>query len=90
MIAFIVYANEDGSEVSVVQVHPDAESMMLHMAGRAAVRIGSSRRANEVTARSSFELIYALKSATRRAAYQSSHRSLSSLAMNSRSSPTSA
>ena len=31
MIAFNVYANEDGTEVSVVQVHPDAESMMRHM-----------------------------------------------------------
>ena len=28
MIAFNVYANEDGTEVSVVQVHPDAESML--------------------------------------------------------------
>ena len=31
MIAFNVFANEEGTEVSVVQVHPDAESMMLHM-----------------------------------------------------------
>lgn len=31
MIAFNVYANEEGDEVSVVQVHPDAESMLLHM-----------------------------------------------------------
>jgi quinol monooxygenase YgiN len=31
MIAFNVYASEDGTEVSVVQVHPDAESMMFHM-----------------------------------------------------------
>jgi quinol monooxygenase YgiN len=31
MIAFNVYANENGTEVSVVQVHPDTESMMFHM-----------------------------------------------------------
>jgi hypothetical protein len=31
LIAFNCYANEDGTEVSVVQVHPDAESMLLHM-----------------------------------------------------------
>lgn len=31
LIAFNAYANEDGTEVSVVQVHPDAESMMVHM-----------------------------------------------------------
>lgn len=31
MIAFNGYANEDGTEVAVVQVHPDAASMMLHM-----------------------------------------------------------
>jgi len=31
MIAFNLFANEEGTEVSVVQVHPDAESMMLHM-----------------------------------------------------------
>ena len=31
IIAFNIYANEEGDEVSVVQVHPDAESMMLHM-----------------------------------------------------------
>lgn len=31
MIAFNGYANEEGSEVSVVQVHPDAASMALHM-----------------------------------------------------------
>ena len=29
--AFNAYANDDGTEVSVVQVHPDAESMMAHM-----------------------------------------------------------
>ena len=32
MIAFNGYANEDGTEVSVVQVHPDAASMAFHMA----------------------------------------------------------
>ena len=31
MIAFNGYANEEGTEVSVVQVHPDAESMAFHM-----------------------------------------------------------
>jgi hypothetical protein len=31
MIAFNGYANEYGSEVSVVQVHPDAASMAFHM-----------------------------------------------------------
>ena len=31
MIAFSIYASDDGTEVSVVQVHPDAASMMLHM-----------------------------------------------------------
>ena len=31
IIAFNIYANEEGDEVSVVQVHPDADSMMLHM-----------------------------------------------------------
>jgi hypothetical protein len=31
VIAFNEYANEDGSEVSVVQVHPDAASMEFHM-----------------------------------------------------------
>ena len=31
MIAFNLFANAEGTEVSVVQVHPDAESMMLHM-----------------------------------------------------------
>ena len=31
IIAFNAYANDDGTEVSVVQVHPDAESMMVHM-----------------------------------------------------------
>ena len=32
MISFNAYANEDGTEVAVVQVHPDAASMELHMA----------------------------------------------------------
>jgi hypothetical protein len=31
LIAFNCYLNEDENEVSVVQVHPDAESMLLHM-----------------------------------------------------------
>ena len=31
MIAFNAYANEDGTEVAVVQLHPDAASMELHM-----------------------------------------------------------
>ena len=31
MIAFNAYASEDGREVAVVQLHPDAASMELHM-----------------------------------------------------------
>jgi len=31
LIAFNEYADENGSEVAVVQVHPDAESMEFHM-----------------------------------------------------------
>jgi hypothetical protein len=31
LLAFNEYANEEGTEVSVVQVHPDAASMELHM-----------------------------------------------------------
>ena len=31
LIAFNEYANENGTEVAVVQVHPDAGSMALHM-----------------------------------------------------------
>jgi hypothetical protein len=31
VIAFAAYVNEDGTEVSGVQVHPDAASMELHM-----------------------------------------------------------
>ncbi len=31
LIAFNEYASEDGREVAVVQVHPDAESMEFHM-----------------------------------------------------------
>jgi hypothetical protein len=31
LIAFNEYANEDGTEVSVVQIHPDADSMEFHM-----------------------------------------------------------
>jgi biotin carboxylase len=32
VIAFNEYVNEDGTEVAVVQVHPDADSMVFHMA----------------------------------------------------------
>lgn len=31
MIAFHLYRNEEGTEVSVVQVHPDMDSMLWHM-----------------------------------------------------------
>jgi quinol monooxygenase YgiN len=31
LIAFNFYTNEDGTEVSIVQVHPDADSMLFHM-----------------------------------------------------------
>jgi hypothetical protein len=31
LIAFNEYASEDGTEVGVVQIHPDAESMDFHM-----------------------------------------------------------
>jgi hypothetical protein len=31
LLSFNFYFNEDESEVSVVQVHPDADSMLLHM-----------------------------------------------------------
>ena len=31
LIAFNEYVNEEGTEVAVVQVHPDAESMAFHM-----------------------------------------------------------
>jgi hypothetical protein len=31
LLAFNEYANEDGTEVGVVQVHPDAQSMRFHM-----------------------------------------------------------
>ena len=31
LLAFNEYANEEGTEVSVVQVHPDADSMAFHM-----------------------------------------------------------
>jgi hypothetical protein len=31
MIAFNEYANEEGTEVAVVQVHPDVDSMVFHM-----------------------------------------------------------
>jgi hypothetical protein len=31
LIAFNEYSNDDGTEVGVVQIHPDAESMELHM-----------------------------------------------------------
>jgi hypothetical protein len=31
LIAFNEYANQEGTEVAVVQVHPDADSMVFHM-----------------------------------------------------------
>lgn len=31
MIAFNFYASEDGADVSTVQIHPDAESLDLHL-----------------------------------------------------------
>lgn len=31
MIAFNAYANEDGTEVAVAQLHPDSASMEIHM-----------------------------------------------------------
>jgi hypothetical protein len=31
LLAFNEYANEEGTEVGVVQIHPDAESMELHI-----------------------------------------------------------
>jgi hypothetical protein len=31
LIAFNEYADEDGAEVGVVQIHPDSESMAFHM-----------------------------------------------------------
>jgi biotin carboxylase len=31
LIAFNEYVNEDGTEVAVVQIHPDADSMRFHM-----------------------------------------------------------
>lgn len=31
VIAFNEYANDDGTEVAVVQIHPDADSMAFHM-----------------------------------------------------------
>ena len=31
LLAFNEYANEEGTEVTVVQVHPDADSMVFHM-----------------------------------------------------------
>jgi hypothetical protein len=31
LIAFNEYANEEGTEVAVVQVHPDTDSMVFHM-----------------------------------------------------------
>ena len=32
LIAFNLYANEEGTEVTAVHVHPDVESMLFHMA----------------------------------------------------------
>lgn len=31
LIAFNLYANQDETEVGIVQVHPDADSMLFHM-----------------------------------------------------------
>jgi biotin carboxylase len=31
LIAFNEYVNDDGTEVAVVQIHPDADSMALHL-----------------------------------------------------------
>ena len=31
LLAFNEYANEEGSEVAVVQVHPDVDSMVVHL-----------------------------------------------------------
>jgi hypothetical protein len=31
LIAFNAYVDEDGTELTVVQVHPDADSMLFHM-----------------------------------------------------------
>jgi quinol monooxygenase YgiN len=31
LIAFNVYVNEDGTEATIVQVHPDPDSMLFHM-----------------------------------------------------------
>lgn len=31
LIGFNLYLNEDGTETAVVQVHPDADSMLFHM-----------------------------------------------------------
>ena len=31
MIAFNAYANEEGTEIAIVQIHPDADSMLFHM-----------------------------------------------------------
>ena len=45
LIAFNEYVNDDGTEVAVVQVHPDADSMAFHMevvAERAAAAYGET------------------------------------------------
>jgi hypothetical protein len=45
LIAFNEYVNEDGTEVAVVQIHPDADSMAFHMdviAERAAAAYGET------------------------------------------------
>jgi hypothetical protein len=31
IIAFNAYANEEGTEAAIVQIHPDADSMLVHM-----------------------------------------------------------
>ena len=57
LIAFNEYANEDGTEVAVVQVHPDADSMAFHMeviaeraAGAYAERRSMQRRVSRCSA----------------------------------------
>jgi biotin carboxylase len=45
LIAFNEYVNEEGTEVAVVQIHPDADSMAFHMevvAERAAAAYGQT------------------------------------------------
>jgi len=55
LIAINLYVNDEGNEVSVVQVHPDADSMLFHM-GVAQQHIGVAY--GEFLDRSSTTLIY--------------------------------